>query len=141
MTRRWLAVLAIPLLCVASARGDDAKDLGGNWVPTAGEIDGQKLPDELLKSIKLHLDGGKYTTEVGKEKQQGTYKFDEKKTPKEMDITATDGPDKGKTLLAIYELSGDTLKVCYALEGKERPKEFKTSVGSKRFLVTYQRVK
>jgi uncharacterized protein (TIGR03067 family) len=58
-----------------------------------------------------------------------------------MDIIGTEGPNKGKTILAVYELSGDTLKVCYALEGPTRPTDFTTRGDAKRFLVTYQREK
>ena len=30
-------------------------------------------------------------------------------SPKAMEVTGTDGPNKGKTFPAIYELKGDTL--------------------------------
>ena len=58
-----------------------------------------------------------------------------------MDITGTDGPNKGKTLLAIYEQEGDTLRVCYDLSGQGRPTELRTNEGTPLFLVTYQRAK
>jgi uncharacterized protein (TIGR03067 family) len=58
-----------------------------------------------------------------------------------MTITGTDGPNKGKTFLAIYERDGDTLKVCYDLSGKAHPTEFKTAQGTQLFLVTYKREK
>ena len=35
-----------------------------------------------------------------------------------MDITGTNGPNKGKTFLVIYELKGDELRVCYDLSGE-----------------------
>ena len=44
-------------------------------------------------------------------------------------------------LLAIYELNGDTLRVCYDLTGKARPSEFKTRKGELLFLATYKRTK
>jgi uncharacterized protein (TIGR03067 family) len=58
-----------------------------------------------------------------------------------MDITGTEGPNKGKTILAIYEITDDTLRICYDLSGKARPTEFKTTKGTKLFLVTYNREK
>jgi uncharacterized protein (TIGR03067 family) len=58
-----------------------------------------------------------------------------------MDVKGTKGPNKGKTFPAIYEVKGDTLRVCYDLDGKERPREFKTEKGKKYFLVTYERDK
>jgi hypothetical protein len=44
-------------------------------------------------------------------------------------------------ILAIYEIDGDTLKVCYDLGGKNRPTEFKTKEGTALFLATYKREK
>jgi uncharacterized protein (TIGR03067 family) len=141
MRTRSIVALTFALLAPVLLRADDAKDLQGNWVPVKGELDGARVPDELLKATKLHLGAGKYNVEIGKEKDAGTFKFDATKKPKQMDITSTDGPNKGKTLHAIYELSGDTLTVCYALDGKGRPAEFKTAKESNLYLVTYKRVK
>ncbi len=50
-------------------------------------------------------------------------------------------PNAGKTLPAIYELDADTLRICYDLSGQARPKEFKTTEGTKLYLVTYKRKK
>ena len=49
--------------------------------------------------------------------------------PKAMDITGTEGPNVGRTILAIYERNGDVLRVCYDLAGKTRPTEFETEDG------------
>jgi hypothetical protein len=48
---------------------------------------------------------------------------------------------KGKTFLAIYELNGDTLRICYDLTGKVRLTEFKTRKGEPLFLATYKPAK
>ena len=57
------------------------------------------------------------------------------------DITGTEGPNKGKTIPAIYEHKGDTLKVCYNLGGQERPTEFKSKSGTRQKMWTFQREK
>jgi hypothetical protein len=49
--------------------------------------------------------------------------------------------NKGKIILAIYELKGDTLRVCYDLSGKARPSEFKAKPDTPLFLVNYKREK
>jgi uncharacterized protein (TIGR03067 family) len=53
------------------------------------------------------------------------------KKPKEINITRMlpDGSDT--SMLGIYELDGDTLKLCFDDFGKKRPTEFKTKPGSK----------
>jgi uncharacterized protein (TIGR03067 family) len=138
-------VAAVVLMCVGSAWGDDAKEemkmLDGTWLPMSGEAGGEKFPEEALKMITLVIKDGKYTVTVGKEIDKGTVTLDTSKKPKAMDIVGTEGPNKDKTILAIYELSGETLKVCYALDGKERPKEFKSKEGAKDFLVVYKKQK
>jgi uncharacterized protein (TIGR03067 family) len=49
-----------------------------------------------------------------------------------------DGPNKGKTILAIFEVNGDVLKVCYDVSGRKRPTEFQTKKGTALFLVHYK---
>jgi hypothetical protein len=61
--------------------------------------------------------------------------------PKTMDIKGVEGPNKGKTCLAIYELKDDKLTICYDLSGESRPTEFKTQPKTQLFLVTYEREK
>lgn len=127
-----------------TARSDDAKDgdsIQGTWLPSAAELGGKMFPDEVRKTIKLVVKDDKYTVTVGKAVDQGNLKLNPAAKPKEMDIIGTDGPNKGKTILAIYERNGDTLRICYDLGGKDRPAEFKSKQGTQLFLVTYQRDK
>ncbi len=140
------SITAFTLLfsCSLVATGRDAKDeetIQGTWLPATAEIAGKPFPDDLRKSIKLVIKDDKYTVTIGKMMDQGTAKMKPSAKPKEMDITGTEGPNKGKTFLAIYELDGDTLKICYDLGGKNRPTEFKTKEGTQLFLVTYKREK
>jgi uncharacterized protein (TIGR03067 family) len=59
-----------------------------------------------------------------------------------MDWTRSNGPDAGKTMLAIYEfINDDEYRICFAPAGKERPKEFSTKAGSGHFLHTWKRLK
>ena len=67
-------------------------------------------------------------------------KLDPSKSPKTLDAAVTEGPNKGGVILGIYEISGDTLKVCFDPEGKKRPTQFKTLSGSQT-LVVHKRVK
>ncbi len=99
------------------------------------------FPDEIRKTIKLVVMDGKYAVTVGENVDQGTVKLNPAAEPKELDITGTEGPNKGRTIQAIYERDGDTLRVCYDLSGTNRPKEFSTQPGTQLFLVTYKREK
>jgi uncharacterized protein (TIGR03067 family) len=119
---------------------EEWKMIEGTWIPVTAELGGQKLPDEYIKDTKLILSAGRYTYTI----DQGTYKLIPTKEPKElkaMDVTGVEGPNKGKTLLAIYELAGDTLRICYDLDGKLRPDAFMTRAGTQQLLVIYKRAK
>ncbi|MEK7830003.1 MAG: TIGR03067 domain-containing protein, partial [Acidobacteriota bacterium] len=99
---------------------EDRKMIEATWIMLTAELSGQKLPDAGFKDTKLVLADGRYTFQ----NDQGTYKLipaDDPKAPKAMDITGTNGPNQGKTFLAIYELTADTLRICYDLAGKTRP--------------------
>ena len=121
----------------APAAADDKKLMEGTWLPVTAEMAGEKYPDQILKSMKLIIKGESYTVLVGKQTDEGTTKLDPEKTPKQLDIKGTKGPNEGKTILAIYELKEDTLRVCYDLGGEQRPAEFMTKPDTKLFLVTY----
>jgi uncharacterized protein (TIGR03067 family) len=139
------------LVCVCAgplARGDGAagakeegKKMQGTWKPVTAELGGKPYPDEVLKTMTLVVADGKYTVTVGGQKDEGTVTLDPAKSPRAMDIKGAKGPNAGKTIPAIYELKGDTLRVCYDLSGKAHPKEFKTTAGTSLFLVEYKREK
>jgi uncharacterized protein (TIGR03067 family) len=62
---------------------------------------------------------------------ESSYTTDPAKTPATMDITPLNGPNKGKTSLAIYVIEGDHLKICRTtLPGTERPREFVSKRGT-----------
>jgi uncharacterized protein (TIGR03067 family) len=133
--------MAISLVAFAGGDSDDAKDVQGNWKPVTAELAGQPMAETLLKTISLKLDNGKYEVFVGDEPDRGTYTLDLGAKPKGMTITGTEGPNLGRTFPAIYELKGDTLRICYDLSGAKRPAEFKSLAGTKLYLVTYARKK
>ena len=80
-------------------------------------------------------------TEKGRSSDKGTVVFDEATKPKGMTVTGVAGPNAGKTFPAIYEIDGDSLRICYDLSGAKRPDEFKSSPGTELYLVTYHRTK
>jgi uncharacterized protein (TIGR03067 family) len=144
MKTKRLVVLGL-LLLSATAWGKKmppkVDNLEGTWLPTAAEMSGQAMPEKQRKQVKLVIQGDAYTVTVGDVVDRGSAKWNAAATPKTVDIVGTDGPNKGKTLLGIYELDGDTLRVCYDVGGKGRPTELKSAKGSTTFLVTYQRQK
>lgn len=134
-------LVAMVSLAHADEASDAAKACDGMWLATTAEFAGVPFPEEARKTIQLEIADSKYTVLMGTITDKGTLKFDPSASPKSLDVVGTDGPNKGKMFPAIYETTGDTLRICYDLEGKTRPAAFKTEPGTKQFLVTYHRKK
>ena len=85
----------------------------------------------------------KFTVKRGTEViAAGTSKLDSTQNPQALDVTYTEGPDKGTTFKGIYQIDGDTVKFFRAGKPEDpRPSEFKTKAGSGSFVSVYQRVK
>src|SRR5437016_601895 len=132
------AILALPI--AMSFGADDSKTIQGVWKPVTAVLGGKPMPPPVVKAITLTLTNGMYDVAVeGERSDKGTVKLDPKASPRKMTITGTDGPNLGKTFLAIYELKDDTLRICYDLSGEKSPTEYKSIEGTKLYLVTYKR--
>jgi uncharacterized protein (TIGR03067 family) len=119
-----------------------AKLMQGEWVFTAQTDDGVEVPANLLKPLRLTIDGDTFAVRAeGRVLQEGTGTFDDTKTPKEFDGTVTGGGGKGQKWLGIYKIDGDTVTICVDPSGKKRPTEFKAEKGSGYFLNVHTRVK
>jgi uncharacterized protein (TIGR03067 family) len=133
--------LGTSLNATAADSPADVKAVQGNWRPIKAELAGQSMPDEILKTISLQLVHGNYEVFVGAAPDRGTYTIDPSTQPKSMTVIGTEGPNHGRTFPAIYEIKGETLRICYDLSGAKRPTEFKSLAGTKLYLVTYQKKK
>jgi uncharacterized protein (TIGR03067 family) len=102
----------------------ELKRFEATWHFVSIEIDGRQVPAEAFKEDSLVLNGKKYTLTVHGKTTVGSFRIDPSQKPKAIDITITDGPNKDKTAKGIYELTGDTQKICVAAPGKPRPTEF-----------------
>lgn len=115
----------------------DEQKILGTWAVESAEVRGQKLPEEKLKVIKVTFTPEGKWSRKGDKEEEGTYKLDPAKNPKEVTITT----NERDTELGIYKLDGDTLTVCLEANSNERPTEFATKVGSMVNLIVFKRVK
>jgi uncharacterized protein (TIGR03067 family) len=125
-------LLAVTVLAADAPKNDskDTKDakadkLDGTWTAKSMVDHGNKVDVSELKLV-LILKDGKYTLKVNDNvADEGTYKTDASKSPKEIDTTASAGENKDKVDHGIYELKGDTLKTAFdEITKQNRPKEF-----------------
>lgn len=145
-----MAFIALFGLFAASSPKDDAnardlKQLQGKWVGEWLFVNGKKthFADHKL-SVSVVFKGDLVTAESTQEgksapKKTGQVTLDANKKPRTMDIVARDADDNGKTVRALYAFEDDTLKLCAALPGHERPAAFKSSTMNGHTLMFFKR--
>jgi uncharacterized protein (TIGR03067 family) len=138
----FAVVLSMFMIVSALVAADDVpkglEKAQGAWTLAALTVEGKEIKDA---KGKLTVKGDAYTFMAGDTVNKGVYKVDPSKTPMTLDIICKEGPDKGKTLPAIYEVTGDTMKVCLNIKGKDRPKEFASKPDSGTVLESWKKVK
>jgi uncharacterized protein (TIGR03067 family) len=129
----------------ADAVKKELDKLQGTWQVVGVEENGMKIPDEKLRDAKatVTIEGDKHTLKYGG-KSQGTVtmKIDPTTKPKQYDLVITEGAEKGKVQLGIYEADGDTFRLCLNKAGAAgRPTEFSAKDGSGLVVVTLKKEK
>jgi uncharacterized protein (TIGR03067 family) len=118
-----------------------ARELEGTWVPIAADVAGKPLVIGELRVKYLVLDSGGYSIidRGNRVVDSGNYLVNQSARPATMDIVGREGPNAGRTMLAIYRLEGDNLTVCYDLDGTDRPADMHTRQDQMLLSITYAR--
>ena len=109
---------------------EELKKFAGTWRFASVEVGGRPMPLEGLKGPTLVLEGDRFTMNEPAGATHGSFAVDPSARPKTMDVTFTDGPEAGKVIRGIYELDGDTYRLCIGTAGKSRPAAFVSKPGS-----------
>jgi len=126
----------------ADSAAKDEGALQGTWQLTAGQAEGRALTTNQLAGGRLVINGERYTlTLADGETTTGVQTLDPTKSPKAIDVTATSGPDRGKTWLGIYDLKGDEFRIALAPNGRARPTSFATAPDSGHWMHVWKRAK
>jgi uncharacterized protein (TIGR03067 family) len=114
------------LACVLLVGAEDKKKddpVAGSWKVESLVVGGQER--DQAKGGMYTFKGGKMTSKNPRGEQTSSYKVDASKTPATIDWTAETGQRKGMTTKAIYEVKGDTMKLCFVFGANaERPEKF-----------------
>src|SRR5262249_49727724 len=113
--------------------------LDGEWTMVSVIADGQAVPEAIAKTGKRVAKGNETTVTIaGQLVMKATFTIDPTKKPKTIDYAMTDGPTKGQKQYGIYEIDGDTVRVCFAAPGKDRPTEFASKPGNGHTLTVWK---
>jgi uncharacterized protein (TIGR03067 family) len=132
-----LAFVSAALLVAADGADKDAQAIKGTWKLTRTISDGEERKGN--KDDWVIITGDTITSRLqGEPESVMTYRLDSAARPPAMDIHFALG-DGFVLIRAIYKLEGDTLTICYSLDGDPRPTTFHAAKGSGQGLVVLER--
>jgi uncharacterized protein (TIGR03067 family) len=144
LTALFYFLLAFPAAVPAQEDKNDSDRIQGVWEVVTLHQGGEDLGDLVRKlSPRFIFNGNKYVHKAGMFSENGGFKLDHKSKVPAVDLTITEGKDKGKYQLGIYHLEGDNLKICLAQVGaKDRPAFFASKADAAEYiLITLKRQK
>jgi|SRR3954454_7374750 uncharacterized protein (TIGR03067 family) len=133
--------LAIGLLFAsfvsAADKTDDTRKLQGTWDMTSCTSNGEPQNGNM----QWVVEGDHYTISINRKAGHDPYTFKLDPSKKQIDVFHHETPKGtwGGSLKGIYEISGDTLKVCYDLKGQRYPKSFEAGQGSGQVIYQFKR--
>lgn len=131
-----ITIPAVPAEPADNLWDEDLDRLQGTWQVIDGENEGEHNMEEA-KHYTWDFQADKYTINYnGNFAELYTVKLNSGKSPKTIDSTHH---IVGKTFKGIYEIKGDTLRICYDLTFNGRPDSFQTPKGSRRVCFILQR--
>ena len=108
----------------------DLDKLQGSWRIAELEMDGREMSAAMLADGRITIQGDRFAHSGMGAEYEGTLELDASRSPRQFDMKFDVGPEKGNTNLGIYELNGDTWKICIATYGTVRPSGFVSPAGS-----------
>ena len=119
-------VLFLLTLGVCGAADSPLVELSGSYKAVALVRDGKT--ESVASSVFVKIAADEMTFTIKDKTFPAKIKLDAKAKPATIDIAPSDGPEKGRTFLGIYELDHGELAIAFSERG-ERPTAFKGEDG------------
>jgi uncharacterized protein (TIGR03067 family) len=123
----------------AEAEAGPPTPLEGDWAMVSGVFSGAPLDPTMVTWCRRVTRGGLTTVVAGPQTMLAArFTLDTATTPHEVDYMNVEGPNAGQAQAGIFDLRGDTLRVCMAAPGKPRPADFSSKAGDGRSYTTWK---
>jgi uncharacterized protein (TIGR03067 family) len=109
---------------------EDLDLVQGTWAVAELQMEGQTISGGMLANARVEITGSRFSSLGMGTVYEGTVSLDDSANPHQLNMKFDAGPEKGNTNLGIYELIGDTWKICLSTRGEVRPTEFSAPAGS-----------
>ena len=121
----------------AADAADDARLWQGTWKMVHCTWNGEPQPGD----VQWIVQGDYYVIRLNQQTHTDPYPFKLDTSNKHIDVNHHDTPKGtwGGKLKGIYEITGETLRVCYDLTGGRYPKSFDAGAGSGQVVYEFRR--
>jgi uncharacterized protein (TIGR03067 family) len=139
-------VVFLPLLAILigadtpkrdDVSSDDQEAILGTWRIEKASLGGMELPADQREKTLFEFKKDQVILHRGGTKEPAEYSLNPSKKPAEIRIKPKNEP-AGE---GIYELNGDTLKICIVRDGRKRPTTFESKDGNEAILMILKREK
>jgi len=120
---------------------EELKKLAGSWQVADLEAEGSPVEADLVTNVFITVKGDEFQVFNTGTETFGTFTLDPTRKPAQIDIHCEAGPDRGQTWPGIYEVTENTMRLCYSRTGRKRPATFKTADATGLVMVNYKRRK
>jgi len=137
----WLLLLGCLIagcrVDVIAGSSDDTEKWQGIWRMVACTYDGEPQRADM----EWIVDGDHYTIRLNGQSNVDPYTIKLDPSRKHIDVFHHETPPGtyGGSLKGIYDISGDSLTVCYDLTGQRYPESFNANRGSRQVLYKFRR--
>jgi uncharacterized protein (TIGR03067 family) len=130
------SLMVFSAVLLAGAGQDEAASrelasLEGVWRFATVAVNGKEQAAPPFDTNKLIVaKGGRYVIVQGPRITHGVIQLDPTASPKHYDVTVTNGRAKGVVTRGVYEIDGDTYRICLPFDGKTRPATVRSQAGT-----------
>jgi uncharacterized protein (TIGR03067 family) len=125
-----------------TAASGPVTELEGEWAMVSAVLDGAAMNQAMVKWCRRITLGNVTRVVAGPQVfVNARFTLDNSKKPHVIDYVNLKGASKGESQAGIFELIGDSLKICMSAPGQPRPADFSSKPGDGRSYTTWRLVK